>query len=127
LSIARTAVKDYLLLQALLLAWTPEQDLEESSSEEEQPQNSKLAPLPGAKLTTRGQLFSTLPRERVEESAQEPSFSSLRRPAMVPSHPSDSNWLLSRSVPSSLNNGHATLLRTTSGPSSPEHVSIIAE
>lgn len=103
------------------MAWTPEQDLEESSSEEEPPLNSKLVDVPGAKLTTRGQLFSTLPRERIDEGLQDSGslFNSLRRP----SNPSDSNWLLSRSVPGSLNNGHASLLRTTSGPSSPDHVS----
>ncbi|KAL0279613.1 UNVERIFIED_CONTAM: hypothetical protein PYX00_001130 [Menopon gallinae] len=143
----------------LLMAWTPQQDLEEESSSDdlESPLSSSknaTSNIPGAKFSPRGQLFSareqtfslSLPRDdslghyiETEESKgrngldHTSKFNSLKKlkAALATSKRNgildetglnqDGNWVLSRSVPSSLNNsGHATAIRSISNPSSPD-------
>lgn len=47
---------------------------------------------------------------------------SKRNEADEQTHFQNDNWVLSRSVPSSLNNSHAAIARSVSNPSSPEQV-----
>ncbi|KAG8312552.1 hypothetical protein J6590_020474 [Homalodisca vitripennis] len=125
-------------------AWTPQQDLEETSSDgglESAPLSPESLPL--AKFSPRFSL--SLPRDdrlaiysQSDKMKEEPdSFQSLKKLKRsmsgalgrgvgggvkeTTSLPLDNNWVLSRSVPNSLNNGNASLQRwSSSSPSSPD-------
>lgn len=125
-------------------AWTPQQDLEETSSDgglESAPVSPES--LPAAKFSPRFSLSLprddrmasyTQPEKMRPEGLQLDSFQSLKklRRSMSgalgrsngkesSSPPLDGNWVLSRSVPNSLNNGHVSLHRwSNSSPSSPD-------
>ncbi|KAK6624708.1 hypothetical protein RUM44_011567 [Polyplax serrata] len=142
--------------KSLLMAWTPQQDLEEESSSDDLdcPVNSSknvVSNIPGAKFSPRSQLFlsrdhsfsMSLPRDEKRMSAYRENEDLKERNNMDSSyklnslqklkvalgtskrneedqnHYQSDNWVLSRSVPSSLNN-HVALARTMSNPSSPE-------
>ncbi|XP_075216856.1 uncharacterized protein LOC142322085 isoform X2 [Lycorma delicatula] len=142
------------------VAWTPQQDLEETSSDgglESAPVSPESQSLPAAKFSPRFSL--SLPRDDrlalythtekiTEETPQLDSFQSLKKLKRSMSGalgrstgggssggtanstnkennsglPLDGNWVLSRSVPNSLNNGHNNLQRwaSNSSPSSPD-------
>ena len=89
--------------------WTPAQDLEEASSGDDASLGATEAGQGGTlpKLTSREGMFAASERPRVADGrstvADMSSKNSSERPAQSPSVSLDQNWLLSRSVPSSLN------------------------
>uniref|UniRef100_A0A1B6BXV3 Uncharacterized protein n=1 Tax=Clastoptera arizonana TaxID=38151 RepID=A0A1B6BXV3_9HEMI len=126
-------------------AWTPQQDLEETSSDGGL-DSAPVSPesLPAVKFSPRFSLslprddrlaiYSQPDKER-NDGMQFDSFHSLKKlkrsmsgalgrnssPKESTSLPLDGNWVLSRSVPNSLNNGNTSLQRwSSSSPSSPD-------